>query len=94
MTDSLLFYKRNVQSRNAKLRSALSDILKNFGILAVIDENFAGQDAGKIVTGKNLNIPIHASIRIFSENKAQAKYSTEKFARGLHAIMGLQLPVG
>ena len=47
------------------------------------------------MTGKNLNIPIHASIEVFlREQKSKLNIVEEKFAGGLHAIIGVATPGG
>ena len=81
--------------RNAKTAFGLVRHSEKYRILAVIDQNFAGQDAGEIVTGNNLNIPIHASIKIFlREQSLNLNIVAEKFSRGLHAIIGVATPGG
>ena len=82
-------------SRNAKTAFGLIRHSEKYRILAVIDQNFAGQDAGEIVTGKNLDIPIYTSIKGFlREQSPNLSIATEKFARGLHAIVGVATPGG
>ena len=77
-------------SRNAKTAFGLVRHSEKYRIIAVIDKNFAGQDAGEIVMGKNLNIPIFPSIRVFlREQKSKQNIAADKFARGLHAIIGV-----
>ena len=76
--------------RNAKTAFGLVRYSEKYRILAVIDQNFAGQDAGEIVTGKNLNIPIYASINDFlSEQKSKLNLASKEFAQGIHAIIGV-----
>ena len=42
------------------------------------------------MTGKNLEIPIYASIKVFlREQKSKLNIEAEKFARGLYAIIGV-----
>ena len=82
-------------SRNAKTAYGLVRHSEKYNILAVIDQNYAGQDAGEIVTGKNLNIPIHASIKDFlREQNSKLNILAEKFTQGLHAIIGVATPGG
>ena len=45
-------------SHNAKTAFGLIRNSEQYEILAVIDQNFAGQDAGKFVNGQVLDIPI------------------------------------
>ena len=81
--------------RNAKTAFGLVRHSEKYRIIAVIDKNFAGQDAGKIVTGKNLNIPIHSSIKdFFREQKSKLNLEAENFTRGIHAIIGVATPGG
>ena len=69
-------------SRNAKTAFGLVRHSEKYRILAVIDQNLAGQDAGEIVTGKNLNIPIHASIEVFlREQKSKLNIVEEKLMK-------------
>ena len=82
-------------SHNAKTAFGLIRNSEQYEILAVIDQNFAGQDGGEIVTGKNLNIPIHASIKDFLRlQSSKLNIASEKFARGLYAIIGVATPGG
>ena len=56
MKDSAIILTSGMfNSRNAKTAFGLIRHSEKYRILAVIDQNFAGQDAGEIVTGKNLN---------------------------------------
>ena len=91
MKDSAIILTSGMfNSRNAKTAFGLVRHSEKYRILAVIDQNLAGQDAGEIVTGKNLNIPIHASINVFlREQKSKLNIAAEKLARGLHAIIGV-----
>ena len=91
MKDSAIILTSGMfNSRNAKTAFGLVRHSEKYKILAVIDQNLAGQDAGEIVTGKNLNIPIHASIKVFlREQKSKLNLAAEKIARGLHAIIGV-----
>ena len=44
-------------------------------ILAVIDQNSAGKDAGELVDGKAVEIPVHASIKDFlNSQSSKIKY--------------------
>ena len=84
MKDSAIILTSGLfNSRNAKTAFGLVRHSEKYNILAVIDRNLAGQDAGEIVTGKHLNIPIHASIKIFlREQSSNLNIAAEKFARG------------
>ena len=96
MKDSAIILTSGMfNSRNAKTAFGLVRHSEKYRILAVIDQNFAGQDAGEIVTGKNLNIPIYASIKNFlGEQSSNLNIAGEKSARGLHAIIGVATPGG
>ena len=94
MKDSAIILTSGMfNSRNAKTAFGLVRHSEKYKILAVIDQNFAGQDAGEIVTGKNLNIPVHASIKVFlREQSLNLNVAEKKIARGLHAIIGVATP--
>ena len=70
-------------SRNAKTAFGLVRKSEHYEILAVIDQNTAGQDAGGIVDGKPVDIPIHASIKDFiSAHSSKLKNAPEESGRG------------
>ena len=57
MQDSAIILTSGMlNSRNAKTAFGLVRHSEKYRILAVIDQNLAGKDAGEIVTGKSLNI--------------------------------------
>ncbi len=91
MKDSAIILTSGMfNSRNAKTAFGLVRHSEKYRIIAVIDKNFYGQDAGHIVTGKNLKIPIHSSIKVFlREQHSKLNISAEKFAQGLYAIIGV-----
>ncbi|MBG55996.1 MAG: hypothetical protein CL935_02555 [Deltaproteobacteria bacterium] len=91
MKDSAIILTSGMfNSRNAKTAFGLVRHSEKYRIIAVIDQNYSGQDAGEIVTGKKLNIPIHSSIKVFlREQNSKLNISAEKFARGLYAIIGV-----
>ena len=77
-------------SRNAKTAFGLIRTSEQYDILAVIDQNTAGQDAGEIVDGKAVDIPIHASIKDFiSAHSSKLKNAPEESGRGIYAIIGI-----
>lgn len=45
-----------------------------FDILGVIDEKYAGQDAGEVLDGNHRNIPVYASLEDFTKSGKTAKY--------------------
>ena len=70
-------------SRNAKTAFGLIRTSEQYNILAVIDQNTAGQDAGEIVDGKAVDIPIHASIKDFiNAHSSKLKNAPEESGRG------------
>ncbi len=91
MKDSAIILTSGMfNSRNAKTALGLVRHSEKYRILAVIDHNYAGLDAGEMVTGKNLNIPIYASINIFlREQKTKLNIEAEKSVHGLYAIIGV-----
>ena len=77
-------------SRNAKTAFGLVRKSEHYEILAVIDQNTAGQDAGDIVDGKPVDIPIHASIGDFIRfHSSKLKIVPEESGRGIYAIIGI-----
>jgi len=77
-------------SRNAKTAFGLirkSDLYK---VLAVIDQNASGRDAGEIVFGKPVGIPIFGSIKDFIHFHSSKKNKTpEESGLGIFAIIGI-----
>ncbi len=47
---------------NAKTCHGLLRYTSRFEVLAVVDEKFVGEDAGEVMDGKHLGIPIYASV--------------------------------
>jgi len=77
-------------SHNAKTAFGLIRNSEQYEILAVIDQNFAGQDAGKLVDGQVLDIPIHATINEFLRARSSRnKLVLEESGRGVYAIIGI-----
>ena len=54
---AIILTSGNFNSRNAKTAFGLVRKSEYYKILAVIDHNFEGQDAGVLVDGKKVNIP-------------------------------------
>ena len=82
-------------SRNAKTAFGLVRNSEHYDILAVIDQNFAGQDAGEFVDGKFLEIPIHATINDFLRAQStKLQLALEECGRGVNAIIGIATPGG
>ena len=77
-------------SHNAKTAFGLIRNSEQYEILAVIDQNFAGQDAGKLVDGQVLDIPIHVTINEFLRARSSRnKLALEESGRGVYAIIGI-----
>ena len=82
-------------SRNAKTAFGLVRNSEYYDILAVIDKNFAGQDAGELVDGKSLEIPIFATVNDFIRlQSAKLNLALEEYGRGVNAIIGIATPGG
>lgn len=74
-----------LDSDNAKTCHGLLRGTDRFEILAVIDHRFAGQDAGTVMDGKALGIPIYGSVQdYFAEANVQPTY----------CVVGVALPGG
>lgn len=74
-----------LDSDNAKTCHGLLRGTDRFEILAVIDHRFAGRDAGDILDGHPLNVPIYATVKdYFAAGNAQPVY----------CIVGVALPGG
>ncbi len=77
-------------ARNAKTAFGLIRRSEYYKILAIIDKNASGNDAGELVEGKKLGIPILGSIKDFID------YHSSKFhivhggsVSGIYAIIGV-----
>ena len=62
---AILLTSGKFDSHNAKTAFGLVRKSEHYDILAVIDQNTAGKDAGELVEGKAVDIPVHASIKDF-----------------------------
>ena len=58
--------------RNAKTAFGLLRKSEKYKILAVIDKNSAGKDAGELALGTNLGIPIFPTIKNFENYNSVA----------------------
>ena len=77
-------------SHNAKTGLGLIRHSEQYLILAVIDKNFAGQDAGKLIDGQVLDIPIHATINEFLRARSlKHNLTLEECGRGVYTIIGI-----
>lgn len=56
---------------NGKTCHGLLRYTSRFNVLAVIDEKFAGQDAGEVMDGKKLNINIYKSVEEFFSHRSE-----------------------
>lgn len=61
-------------SSNGKTAHGLIRGTDRFDILGVIDEKYAGKDAGEVLDGKPRNIPVYASLEDFNASGKSAKY--------------------
>lgn len=74
-----------LDTSNAKTAHGLIRTSSRYNIIAVIDDNSAGRDAGEVLDNTNRNIPVYASVNDFLANgKEKAKY----------AVIGIALPGG
>ncbi|MCI5080755.1 MAG: DUF1611 domain-containing protein [Saprospiraceae bacterium] len=62
-----------------------------FNILAVIDSKYAGQDAGEVLDGNTVDIPIFASLSTYLAQLSEGQITPEYLIVGL-AFPGGQLP--
>ena len=87
---AILLTSRKFDSHNAKTAFGLVRKSEYYDILAVIDQNTAGKDAGELVDGKAVNIPVHASIKDFLRSQSSKHNATpEECGRGVYAIIGI-----
>ncbi|MBC8259239.1 MAG: DUF1611 domain-containing protein [SAR324 cluster bacterium] len=83
------------KSHNAKTAFGLIRNSEQYDILAVIDQNSAGEDAGKLVDGKVLEIPIHSTLKDFLRScSSRLNLTPEECGRGVYAIIGIATPGG
>ena len=87
---AILLTSGKFDSSNAKTAFGLIRTSEHYDILAVIDQNTAGKDAGELVDGKAVGIPIYPSIKDFVNSQSE-KYKTalEESGRGIYAIIGI-----
>jgi len=77
-------------SRNAKTAFGLVRNSDLYEILAVIDQNAAGQDAGDIVNGKPAGIPIFCTINDFLQvHSSKINKLPQESGLGIYAIIGI-----
>ena len=87
---AILLTSGKFDSHNAKTAFGLVRKSEHYDILAVIDQNTAGKDAGELVDGKSVFIPVHASIKDFLREKSTKNNTTlEECGRGVYAIIGI-----
>jgi uncharacterized NAD-dependent epimerase/dehydratase family protein len=63
-----------LDSNNAKTAHGLIRGTDRFNIVAFIDQNSAGKDAGEVLDGKNRSIPVYATIGDFLQSGKKATY--------------------
>jgi len=82
-------------ARNAKTAFGLIRKSEYYKILAIIDEHASGKDAGELVEGKSLGIPIHCSIKDFIDShSSKFKMVPGGSVRGIYAIIGVAISGG
>ncbi len=87
---AILLTSGKFNSRNAKTAFGLVRKSEHYDILAVIDQNTAGKDAGELVDGKAVDIPVHASIKDFLRSQSSKHNITpEECGIGVYAIIGI-----
>ena len=87
---AILLTSGKFDSHNAKTAFGLVRKSEHYDILAVIDQNTAGKDAGELVDGKAVDIPVHASIKDFLRSQSTKNKTTpEECGRGVYAIIGI-----
>jgi uncharacterized NAD-dependent epimerase/dehydratase family protein len=74
-TNAVIITAGYLDTNSGKTAHGLIRGTERFNILAVIDEKFAGKDAGEILDGRKRNIPVYDSISNFvKSSKEKAKY--------------------
>ena len=87
---AILLTSGKFDSHNAKTAFGLVRKSEHYEILAVIDQNTAGKDAGELVDGNAVDIPVHASIKDFLRSQSTKNNTTpEECGRGVYAIIGI-----
>src|SRR5476651_705562 len=70
---------------NAKTAHGLIRTSSRYHIIAVIDRNAAGRDAGEVLDGVHRDIPVYASLE---------EFLCHKTPKSVKAIIGVALPGG
>ena len=68
MKNAIIITAGHLVSSNGKTAHGLIRGTERFNIVGVIDEKWAGKDAGEVLDGKNRNIPVYASLKEFADN--------------------------
>ena len=88
--EAIILTSGKFDSQNAKTAFGLVRKSEHYDILAVIDQNTAGRDAGELVDGKAFEIPVHGSIKEFLRSQSLKHNATpEECGRGVYAIIGI-----
>lgn len=69
-SNALVLTKGFLDTVNAKTCHGLLRYTSRFNVLGVIDDKHAGKDAGEVMDGKKLNIPIYKSVMEFFNKKS------------------------
>lgn len=87
---AIILTNGSLNSRNAKTAYGLIRNSEHYQILAIIDQNNAGQDAGQIVNGKDNGIPVLASINDFLLHQSKQKgIASAECGKGVFMIIGI-----
>jgi uncharacterized NAD-dependent epimerase/dehydratase family protein len=70
MKNAIIITAGYLVSSNGKTAHGLIRGTERFNIVGVIDEKWAGKDAGEVLDGKNRNIPVYASLKEFAGNSS------------------------
>ena len=74
-TDAIVITGGKLDTLSAKTAHGLVRGTERFNIVAVIDANHSGKDAGEVTDGKKRGIPVYPSITDFARNaRVEAKY--------------------
>jgi len=81
--NAIVYCEGAYNTTNGKTAHGLVRFTKRYNILSVVDSKFAGQDAGEVIDGKPVNIPIHSKV-----DEAH-KFSVSKGTPATHLVIGL-----
>lgn len=73
--NAIVYCQGAFNTPNGKTAHGLVRFTERYKVLCVVDEKYAGQDAGEVLDGKRADIPIYASAKeALEKTKAQAQY--------------------